>query len=215
MNTFEEAVENVRAELVECSGASFPYTLAHFDSEILGDEDMWTAAVMKQVGQPFRIGAVMALRALAAKATDASVASTWSYGVADTVVSKQADYGHANILRFGVEGIRVRLSDKVARINNLTAKKVDPLNESLVDSWVDIAGYCIVGMMVVRGTFELPLADDLRKQKAADVNVPAHASWLTESNVHLPLRTIICENGDIHNWSASAHQWVYAGHEAK
>jgi hypothetical protein len=76
--------------------------------------------------------------------------------IAKTVVSKQKDYGPANIMKspFGPEqGLIVRLYDKVARLANLTKKESKPENESLRDTFVDIAGYAIIGLMVLDGTF--------------------------------------------------------------
>lgn len=73
------------------------------------------------------------------------------------LASKQADYGCENILAYGINGVRVRISDKLARIKNLRAKGVDPENESIVDSFLDIVGYCVIIRMLEMGTFELPL----------------------------------------------------------
>ena len=39
--------------------------------------------------------------------------------IAETVISKQHDYGQGNILSFREKGLVVRLSDKVARLKNL------------------------------------------------------------------------------------------------
>lgn len=82
--------------------------------------------------------------------------------VVDTIISKQHDYGHQNILWGGVEGIVIRAHDKVARIRNLLARDVAPDNESLEDSWLDIVGYALIGIMLENGTFELPLATDVK-----------------------------------------------------
>ena len=81
--------------------------------------------------------------------------------VVKLVIRKQRDYGHDNILQFGILGIAVRVSDKWARIENLIAKGAEPQNESLRDSWMDIAGYALVAMMLEEGVFTLPLAEDL------------------------------------------------------
>lgn len=71
--------------------------------------------------------------------------------------SKQHDYGTGNILAFGHDGIIVRISDKLARIENLQARGGDALHEALEDSFTDIVGYCLIGLMLLDGTFELPL----------------------------------------------------------
>ena len=70
---------------------------------------------------------------------------------------KQEDYGYNNISAFGIDGILVRMHDKIARIENLTDKQVEGLNEPLTDSFYDLIGYCIIGIMVALGIWELPL----------------------------------------------------------
>jgi hypothetical protein len=70
---------------------------------------------------------------------------------------KQHDYGHGNILSFGLIGVAVRMADKVARLANLTKKDIDAVNESLLDTWRDIVGYGAIAGMLLVGTFELEL----------------------------------------------------------
>lgn len=77
----------------------------------------------------------------------------------DLLVSKQRDYGCGNILAFGLLGIAVRLSDKVARFQNLTATGKTPANESLNDTLDDLVGYTVVARMLVRDQFTLPLEE--------------------------------------------------------
>lgn len=80
--------------------------------------------------------------------------------IADLIISKQGDYGTGNILKSpaGVEaGIIVRVGDKLNRLWNLISNKKHPNNESLEDSWKDVAGYALIALMVRRGKFELPL----------------------------------------------------------
>jgi hypothetical protein len=73
--------------------------------------------------------------------------------VADTVISKQHDYGHENILAFREQGLVVRLWDKVSRLKNLIRVKGIPKNESIEDTFIDIAGYAIIGLMLANETF--------------------------------------------------------------
>jgi hypothetical protein len=79
----------------------------------------------------------------------------------DLLAAKQHDYGNDNILMFGAEGIRVRLWDKIARLNNLVKRGVAPANEQLTDTYKDIIGYVVLYKMVNAGTFTLPLKADL------------------------------------------------------
>ena len=80
--------------------------------------------------------------------------------VAETIVKKQHDYGKKNILNspFGPEiGIIVRLQDKISRLANLYRTGQTPANEALRDTWLDIVGYGMVGMMITDDEFLLPL----------------------------------------------------------
>jgi hypothetical protein len=70
----------------------------------------------------------------------------------DVLVSKQADYGPKNIaLSPGgpLNGLRVRMHDKLSRINHLIENGATPENESLKDSFLDMANYSIIAMMVL------------------------------------------------------------------
>lgn len=76
--------------------------------------------------------------------------------VAKTVARKQQDYGPGNIRKspFGPDtGLVVRLYDKIARLANLTRFSKSAQNESLRDTYVDIAGYALIGLMLIDGTF--------------------------------------------------------------
>jgi hypothetical protein len=73
---------------------------------------------------------------------------------------KQADYGHQNILRFGLIGLSVRLCDKIARLNTLEKRGAKPQNESVLDTWMDIVGYSAISKMLNNGTFNLELEND-------------------------------------------------------
>ena len=70
----------------------------------------------------------------------------------DVLVSKQNDYGPTNISRSPggpLNGLRVRIHDKVSRINHLIDSGATPENESLRDSFLDLANYSIIAMMVL------------------------------------------------------------------
>lgn len=62
---------------------------------------------------------------------------------------KQQDYGSRNISEFGTAGVVVRMSDKFERIKNLfKSKRRRAVNESIVDSFTDIANYAIIAQML-------------------------------------------------------------------
>ena len=68
------------------------------------------------------------------------------------LLRKQMDYGPTNISRAPggpLNGLRVRMHDKIARINNLLDKGVDPQNESLRDSFIDLLNYSAIAIMVL------------------------------------------------------------------
>ena len=75
----------------------------------------------------------------------------------DLLISKHKDYGPKNISDSPggpLNGLRVRMHDKLARINNLIDKGVDPQHESLEDSFKDMANYAIIGLLVLRGQWD-------------------------------------------------------------
>jgi hypothetical protein len=70
------------------------------------------------------------------------------------LIKKHADYGPKNISQSPggpLNGLRVRMWDKVARINNLIDTGKDAKNESLEDSFADLANYSIIALMVLKG----------------------------------------------------------------
>jgi len=86
------------------------------------------------------------------------VNNVWRVGdeVTNILIKKQADYGPHNIGRApggALNGLIVRIHDKISRIMNLTSNDVDPQNESLRDSYVDLANYALIALMVLDGTW--------------------------------------------------------------
>jgi len=73
---------------------------------------------------------------------------------AKLLLSKHKDYGPTNISHAPggpINGLRVRMHDKLARINHLTDSGKEPENESLRDSFIDLANYAIIGLLVLDG----------------------------------------------------------------
>lgn len=73
------------------------------------------------------------------------------------LLSKHRDYGPKNISQApggAINGLRVRMHDKLARINNLFDNGVEPENESFEDSFKDMANYAIIGLLVLRGRWD-------------------------------------------------------------
>lgn len=70
--------------------------------------------------------------------------------------SKQRDYGPGNISRApggALNGLMVRMNDKMERLKTLVYSTVEPNNESIDDSLMDLANYCVIALMVRRGTW--------------------------------------------------------------
>jgi hypothetical protein len=68
------------------------------------------------------------------------------------LVRKHHDYGPKNIAHSPggpLNGLRVRMWDKVARINNLLDSNVSPSNESLRDSFIDLLNYSAIAILVL------------------------------------------------------------------
>jgi hypothetical protein len=99
------------------------------------------------------------------KVDDAFVADVWR--IMDTagnlLIRKHHDYGPKNIAHSPggpLNGLRVRMWDKIARINNLLDSGVKPSNESLRDSYLDLLNYSAIAMMVLDGVWpEVPVND--------------------------------------------------------
>lgn len=70
------------------------------------------------------------------------------------LLTKHRDYGPRNIsLSPGgpLNGLRVRMWDKIARINNLIETGADPQHEGLRDSFIDCANYAVIACLVLQG----------------------------------------------------------------
>lgn len=74
--------------------------------------------------------------------------------LADLLIRKHRDYGAKNIAQSpggALNGLRVRMHDKLARINHLIDTGKEPDNESLRDSFIDLANYAVIALMVCDG----------------------------------------------------------------
>ena len=88
------------------------------------------------------------------KINDEFITDVWR--VLDTagnlLIRKHHDYGPKNIAHSpggALNGLRVRMWDKVARINNLLDSNLSPSNESLRDSFIDLLNYSAIAIMVL------------------------------------------------------------------
>ena len=75
------------------------------------------------------------------------------------MIERQLKYGPENILDCGKAGIAVRMSDKAARLRHawLNGKGTDATDESVEDTLIDAANYAIIGLLLGRGWWGLPM----------------------------------------------------------
>ena len=64
---------------------------------------------------------------------------------------KQESYGSGNINSFGELGVLIRASDKIERLKQLVMNKKTNDLETVADTWTDLLGYGIIGLLVHRG----------------------------------------------------------------
>jgi len=88
--------------------------------------------------------------------TNTFVVDVWATldAAGNLLIKKHKDYGPTNIsLSPGgpLNGLRVRMHDKTARINHLIDSGATPENESLRDSFIDLLNYSAIALMVLDG----------------------------------------------------------------
>jgi hypothetical protein len=86
------------------------------------------------------------------------VADMWEVldGAGNLLLQKHKDYGPKNIAGAPggpLNGLRVRMWDKTARINHLIDSGATPENESLRDSFIDLLNYSAIALMVLDGNW--------------------------------------------------------------
>jgi len=91
--------------------------------------------------------------------TDFEVAVRKTYKKLEKILlSKHKDYGPKNISNApggAMNGLRVRIHDKVARINNIIDSGSNkPEHEPLEDSFIDLANYAIIALLVLNGEWD-------------------------------------------------------------
>lgn len=72
----------------------------------------------------------------------------------EVLLTKHKDYGPKNISEAPggpLNGLLVRMHDKMARAKHLTYNNSVPNHESLEDTFMDLANYSIIAMMVLQG----------------------------------------------------------------
>ena len=74
----------------------------------------------------------------------------------ETFKSKQASYGKGNIEKFGERGVYIRMNDKMERLFNMVwlAKENPLLDESIDDTYIDLADYALIALLVRHGVWD-------------------------------------------------------------
>lgn len=73
------------------------------------------------------------------------------------LVKKHDDYGPSNISDAPggpLNGLSVRLHDKVARLNHLLSNGKEPKNETIEDTFIDILNYALIALLVLEGKWD-------------------------------------------------------------
>jgi hypothetical protein len=120
--------------------------------------------------------------------------------LAKIMYRKHKDYGPKNIAEAPggpMNGLRVRMYDKLARLNNLIDTGDTPNYESIEDTLIDLANYAIIGLLVQRGQWEGVLngaakqtdsgperpTDSVPRQPNSRRNTPVHKKLQTRRTV--------------------------------
>lgn len=74
--------------------------------------------------------------------------------VKEMFLKKHKDYGKGNILSLKELGIAFREAEKIERLKNLLMNNKEPANESIDETWVDIATYAVLAILYNKGWFE-------------------------------------------------------------
>ena len=97
----------------------------------------------------------------------------------DVMLKKHEDYGPMNIAGAPggpMNGLRVRMYDKLARLNNLVDTGDTPNYESIEDTLLDLANYAIIGLLVQRGQWEgLPNSNGDKTKASSGLIRPANS----------------------------------------
>lgn len=63
---------------------------------------------------------------------------------------KNRNYGDKNIEKIGKSGILIRLEEKLERLKYMIQNNIED-KETVEDTWKDIIGYAVIGIMLERG----------------------------------------------------------------
>ena len=93
-------------------------------------------------------------RQLGLKTSQGKKALEYSLKCVQLLDRKQQDYGPNNIAYSGELGIAVRVMDKCCRLRHILESKGDVQFEAKTDTYMDMANYGLIGMMLENGEWE-------------------------------------------------------------
>jgi hypothetical protein len=93
-----------------------------------------------------------------------------SQDLLEVFLKKHQDYGKGNILSIKELGIAMRLAEKIERLKHLLLKAelgdTTTQNESIEDTWTDIAVYAIIAQLYRNGWFQALEVEKSSKPKS-------------------------------------------------
>lgn len=96
--------------------------------------------------------------------------------ITDTFVAKNRDYGSKNIASGWLSGVVVRIGDKTSRLWNLVLNKHEnEVDESVADTFLDLAAYGIIGYLMATDDWE-------RSEVSQTIGLPALVSYWVKNN---------------------------------
>lgn len=87
--------------------------------------------------------------------------------LASTLISKNRDYGNSvqeQFNEYGMTSLLIRLDDKMKRLKNLQKNKQMVMDETVLDTLQDLAGYAILGQICL-----MIEQEEKNAQKAVDL----------------------------------------------
>lgn len=98
----------------------------------------------------------------------------------DTYVRKNHDYGNSFSKiydKFGLLSSFIRLNDKLNRIESLMTKQQQVHDESIEDTLLDMANYCILTIVEMKKQKINVVHNDVLDYKAVDLGLPSGLLW--------------------------------------
>jgi hypothetical protein len=85
-----------------------------------------------------------------------------------TLIAKNRDYGNSveeQFNEYGTTSLLIRLDDKLRRLKTLSKQPAEVTSESIQDTFLDLAGYAILGYLCLQEEEdkELPVLDFLNR----------------------------------------------------